>query len=156
MEFAAVEEFSEDELLAGGNFHEQMVDYTLHVMPFVCLLLEYLTNSQPFVDRHFWFVTMPFLVANLVKTLVLEHVYNIKLYMIDINGIPSFNLTIIILSMPLFYIMKGFSYAKLKIQGYPCDKILEEIEEYFDELKIKEETAPMIKDLEMDSNPSFN
>lgn len=155
-EYTAVESFEESELLEGSNFHEQMVDYTLHVLPFMCLLMEYLTNSQPFVDRHFWYVTMPFLVANLAKTLILEHVYGIKLYMIDLNGVPYFNISVISLSIPLFYILKGLSYAKLKVQGYPCDKILEEIQEYFDDVKNKEETAPMIKDLEMESNPSFN
>lgn len=89
---------------------------------------------------------------NLVITLVLEHVYSIKLYMIDLDGWPSFNLTSIVLSIPLFYILKGFSYAKLKIQGHPCDKILEEITEYFENEKNRGETVPMVKDLEMQSD----
>ena len=115
MEFTAVEEFSEDELLKGGNFHDQMTDYSLNVLPFACIVVEYLTNSQPIIDRHYWYVTLPFLVLNLVLTSALEHLYEIKLYMIDLNGVPYFNLISIGLSIPLFYILKGFSYAKLKI-----------------------------------------
>ena len=115
-----------------------MLDYGLNVLPFASIVVEYLTNSQPFIDRHFWYITMPFLLLNLTITLILEHVYSIKLYMIDLDGWPSFNLTSIVLSIPLFYILKGFSYAKLKIQGHPCDKILEEIAEYFEDERERE------------------
>ena len=74
--------------------------------------------------------------------------------MIDLDGWPSFNLTSIVLSIPLFYILKGFSYAKLKIQGFPCDKILEEIIEYYEDQgqNYRGETVPMVKDLEMQSD----
>jgi ABC-type transport system involved in cytochrome bd biosynthesis fused ATPase/permease subunit len=131
MEFTAVEEFDDEELLRGGNFHDQMMDYFLHVGPFVFLMLEFMTNSMPFIDRHYWYVTMPTLVAALVSTLMLEHHYGIKLYMVDL-GFPYYNLSMIILSILFFYIMKASSYAKLKIQGFPCNKILEEMQEYWD------------------------
>jgi len=45
MEFTAVESFDDEDLLKGGNFHDQMLDYGLNVLPFASIVVEYLTNS---------------------------------------------------------------------------------------------------------------
>jgi hypothetical protein len=134
-EYAAVEELDDNDLVDGADgadFHEQMLDYTLHVLPFAVLAMEFMTNSQPMVDRHYYALTLPLLAVNLVSTFFIEHYYDMKLYMVDVDGVPWYNMTIIGLSFAAFYLLKGFSYAKLKIQGYPCDKILVEIEEYME------------------------
>ena len=73
----------------------------------------------------------------MIKTLIMEHAYGIKLYMIDI-GFPYFNIGVLILSVPIFYVVKWLSYGKMVVQGFPCDKIYDEMEE---KLKLEKERS---------------
>lgn len=146
-EFVEVEELDDTSDLEGGDFKGPLEDYNLHVLPSVVLVVEYLTNALPFMDRHYACVILPFLFSQLFITVLLELYFDIKLYMIDISHLPMYNISMLVLSVPIFYFLKMISWAKIKIQGYPCSKILEEVEEYFEnEKKQQRETEMLVKE----------
>ena len=80
VEFAKVEEYVEDKGKEKNIFEEVLTDYMLHVVPTVVLAIEFLVNSQPFIDRHFWTTTFPFLCSLTLFTIILELYFSTKLY----------------------------------------------------------------------------
>jgi hypothetical protein len=114
-EFAAADKFKENDIMAKNRFKHILEDYSLHVLPFLALSIEFLTNAQPFIDRHFWILIFPLMFSQLVITELLELYYGIRLYMLDLFHLPLYNMVSVVLSIMCFYMLKGFSYCKLKI-----------------------------------------
>jgi hypothetical protein len=105
-------------------------DKIMHIVPTVCVSLEFFLNSQPMVDRHYWTTTVPLILASVIATILVE--LETPLYIVDQKfgpiTLPLYPLVCLAISIPLFYLMKLATYLKLEVQGYPCDKILEEMD----------------------------
>ena len=73
-----------------------------------------------------------------VITFVLENA-DTKLYSLDSSilevTVPNYVVISVILSVPIFYLCKFVTEIKLKMQGYPCDKIIDEVEEFFEKAR---------------------
>lgn len=115
---------------------ETQDDILLHVLPLCCLVIEWLTNSQVFIMHHYAIIILfTVLIPNLGVTIFLELITDKKLYMLDISPveyihIPAYPVIAVVISFPLFFVMELLTNMKLKRQGYPCDKILYELEEF--------------------------
>ena len=75
------------------------------------------------------------LMGMVVITFLLENA-DTKLYSLDSSAlevtIPIYVLISLIISIPVFYLFRFLTEMKLKMQGYPCDKILDEVEEFLE------------------------